>query len=69
MSHRYNDFNAVFKDKNKLTTRSNTRYNDRNLLDIELKKGMNNQNVNRFDIEREEFMKKHEDLLRAPKQG
>jgi len=57
MSHRYNDFNAVFKDKNKLTTRSNTRYNDRNLLDIELKKGMNNQNVNRFDIEREEFMK------------
>jgi hypothetical protein len=57
MSNRYNDFNAVFKDKNKLTTRSNTRYNDRNLLDIELKKGMNNQNVNRFDIERDEFMK------------
>ena len=57
MSHRYNEFNAVFKDKNKLTTRSNTRYNDRNLLDIELKKGMNNQNVNRFDIERDEFMK------------
>jgi hypothetical protein len=57
MSNRYNEFNAVFKDKNKLTTRSNTRYNDRNLLDIELKKGMNSQNVNRFDIERDEFMK------------
>jgi len=51
------NFNPLFKDKKSLQLKSNTRYNDRNLLDIQLKKGLVQSNLDRIDIEREEFMK------------
>jgi hypothetical protein len=60
MSNNYvsnQNFNPLFKDKKSLQMRSNTRYNDRNLLDIQLKKGLVQSNLDRIDIEREEFMK------------
>ena len=57
MSHRYDSFNPIHKDKMNLTNKSNTRYNDRNMLDIELKKGLVASNLDRIDIERDSFMK------------
>ena len=51
------NYTSLYKDKKNLHTRSNTRYNDRNLLDIQLKRGLVNTNLNRIDIERDEFMK------------
>ena len=60
MSNNYasnQNFNPVFKDKKSLQMKSNSRYNDRNLLDIQLKKGLVQSNLDRIDIEREEFMK------------
>jgi serine protease inhibitor len=57
MSHRYDSFNPIHKDKMNLTVKSNTRYNDRNMLDIELKKGLVASNLDRMDIERNNFMK------------
>ena len=64
MSHRYDSFNPIHKDKMNLTNKSNTRYNDRNMLDIELKKGLVASNLDRIDIERDSFMKSsyYEDL-------
>ena len=57
MSHRYDSYNPIHKDKMNLTIKSNTRYNDRNMLDIELKKGLVASNLDRMDIERDSFMK------------
>lgn len=60
MSNNYasnQNFNPLFKDKKSLQQKSNTRYNDRNLLDIQLKKGLVQSNLDRIDIERDEFMK------------
>jgi hypothetical protein len=57
MSHRYDSLNPIHKDKMNLTNKSNTRYNDRNMLDIELKKGLVASNLDRIDIERDSFMK------------
>jgi hypothetical protein len=50
-------YTGLYKDKRSLQMRSNSRYNDRNLLDIQLKKGLISSNLDRIDIEREEFMK------------
>jgi hypothetical protein len=57
MSHRYDDYNPVHKDKNSLNLKTNTRYNNRNLLDIQINKDFNQSALNRINIERQQFMK------------
>jgi serine protease inhibitor len=58
MSYNYQENpNSLYKDKRFLQSRSNTRFNDRNLLDIQIKRGLINSNLDRIDIERDEFMK------------
>lgn len=57
MSHRYDDYNPVHKDKGNLNLKTNTRYNNRNLLDIQINKDFNDSTLNRMNIERQQFMK------------
>jgi hypothetical protein len=57
MSHRYDDYNPLHKDKNNLNLKTNTRYNNRNLLDIQINKDFNQSTLNRMNIERQQFMK------------